>query len=195
MTLLKLTIRDVPLDNRTVLVRSDFDGLFNVSRNLATYRVENEILPTIRHLLSRGCKVVVVGHVDKANQQSVPSFESAARAMANSLATTIRFADILTHDRVYQIIKRAPNSSVIVLENLGFLQNNVDNSADFAKKLITSTNARYFVQDAPRAVHKDQPTTRAITMFIPSVAGLSLERLKGLPKHLPGIDGLLDVKL
>ncbi len=195
MALSKLTIRDVPLDNRTVLVRSDFDGLFGVDGSLTISRIESEILPTIRHLLSRGCKVVIVGHVGKENNTKMPSFESAARAMANSLATTIRFADILTHDRVYQIVKRAPNNSVIVLENLGFVQKNADDFANFAKKLIASTGARYFVQDAPRAVHKDQPTTRAITMFIPSVAGFLLEKSKDLPEHLPGIDGLLDVKL
>src|SRR5690606_22140147 len=51
-----------------------------------------------------------------------------------------------------------------------------ENDSEFAQKIAKATGARYFVQDGFGVVHRAHASTDAITQFIPSVAGLLLER-------------------
>lgn len=187
MVLLKLTIRDVPLDNHTVLVRADYDVPLDSLGVVSDDSLIRASLPTLSYLLNRGCKVVIISHA--ANQTSL---EPAAFRLANLLGRDIRFTDITVGDKVYQAIKRAPNNSVIVLENLHINHGEKLNNRDFAKKLVTDTGARYFVQDSPNVVHNSHASTDMITSFIPSVAGFLIENAILQSNNLPGIIGLLD---
>lgn len=188
----KLTIRDVPLDNHTVLVRCDFDSPLNSFDMINDDLMVKASLPTLNHLLNRGCKVVIISHLNRLdNNVKHPTLENEAQRLADLLQRDIRFADVVVGDRVYQIVKRAPKNSVIMLENLYFHPEEIQNNRDFAEKLVKSTGARYFVQDAPGIVHNAQTSTDMITMFIPSVAGFLLEN-DYITDDLPGIRGLLD---
>jgi len=186
----KLTVRDVPLDNQTVLLRVDYDTSLNVKGELEHDLRIADSIPTIKHLLQRGCKVVIIGHIGRREKHS---FEKAAIKLAPMLGHSIRFVDGVIGDKVYQAIKLAPKSSVIVLENLQFHPGEESNDHDFAKKIAKSTGARYFVQDSARDVYNSHASTSAITLFIPSVAGLLLERVHRETMYkLPGIESLLD---
>lgn len=188
----KLTIRDVPLDNHTVLVRSDFDSPLNSLGIINDDSLIKASLPTINHLLNRGCKVVIISHVNGLDGLSYgPSLEAEAQRLASLLRRDVRFADVTIGDKVYQIIKRAPKNSVIVLENLNFHLGERLNDQNFAEKLAKSTKAKYFVQDSPGILHNTHASTDMITMFIPSVAGFLLQA-EQITDDLPGIRGLLD---
>jgi phosphoglycerate kinase len=73
-------------------------------------------------------------------------------------------------------VKRAPKRSVIVLENLRFYSEEEANDSEFAAKLAKDSGARFFVQDGFGVVHRAHASTAAITQYLPSVAGLLLER-------------------
>jgi phosphoglycerate kinase len=73
-------------------------------------------------------------------------------------------------------IKRAPKRSVIVLENVRFYPGEEANDEAFARQLASDSGAEYFVQDGFGVVHRAHASTAAITLFLPSVAGLLLER-------------------
>lgn len=195
MALKKLTIRDVPLDNHTVLMRADFD-VPRDSLGLVSDDIQiRASLPTINHLLDRGCKVVIISHASSPNGiDPAPSLEAAAHRLANILGQNIRFVEGISFDKIFQVVKRSPSKSVILLENLYFHRGEKLNSIDFAKNLAIYTKARYFVQDSPSVVHKKHASTDMITQFVPSVAGLLLA-LAVLPEgNLPGVDGLLDAR-
>lgn len=195
MALNKLTIRDVPLDNRTVLVRADYDVPLDSLGIVSDDSLIRASLPTLQHLLDRGCKVVIISHATSANGlDSVPSLEPAAHRLANLLGRDIRFVDMILGDKVYQVVKRAPKNSIIMLENLYMHSGEQLNNSDFAKNLVVSTGAKYFVQDSPKIVHNSHATVDAITLFIPSVAGFLLERSNLPIGDLPGVNGLLDAR-
>lgn len=186
----KLTVRDVPIDNHTVLVRVDYDVPVNHLHEIVDESRIADSVPTIKYLLDRGCKVVIIGHIGRKQKHS---FEKAAVKLAPLLGRNIRFIDAIIGDKVYQAVKLAPRSSVIVLENLQFHPGEELNDIDFARSIAKSTGARYFVQDSVRDVYNSHASTSAITMCIPSVAGLLLERVHLMTSYkLPGIESLLD---
>jgi len=201
----KKTVRDIPLDNLTVLVRTNYDLPLNKQGELVDDFWIKSSLPTIEYLLDRGCKVVVISHFGKPNGNDKNySLEPAAARLATLLKKDIRFVSGVVGDGVFQAVKRAPCKSVIVLENLRFHSGEESNSDDFARQLVSSTGARYFIQDGFGLVHKKSASTDAIAAFVPSVAGISVVddyssilkaiNLIGLKNkiNLPGIDVLLD---
>lgn len=201
----KKTIRDVPLDNLTVLVRVDYDVPLNKLGGVSDDLRIKSSLPTVEYLLNRGCKVVIISHLGTPKGRDLAySIEPAAQKLARLLKRDILLIDGVIGDRVFQAIKRAPKNSVVVLENLRFCPGEELNDYEFAKNLIKSTGARYLVQESIGLVHNKHASTDAITNLVPSVAGLGLKedymrvanimKLFGIDdnRNLPGIENLLD---
>ena len=198
MSFSKQTIRDVPLDNCTVLVRTDYDVPLDIRGAINDDLRIKASLPTLLYLLDRGCKVVIISHLGSPNgHEQRYSLEPAALRLAHLLKLDVRFVEGTVGDRVFQAVKRAPKNSIIMLENLRFHTGEEVNDSDFAMKLVKSTGARYFVQEGCGIVWQAHASTDAITLYIPSVAGLLLERdYKTILRatELPGIKNLLDAR-
>lgn len=177
MSFFKLTIRDVPLDHQTVLVRADYNVPLASDGTISDdFRIRTS-LPTIRYLLDRGCKVIIISHLGRPNgHDATLSLEPVALRLAQLLRRDVRFVDDTIGDKVYQAIKRAPKVSVTLLQNLRYYAEEEADSHEFAQKIAKSTGARYFIQDGFGVVHRSHASTHAITLCIPSVAGLLLER-------------------
>lgn len=173
----KLTIRDVPLENSTVLLRADYNVPLLDNGDISDdFRIRSS-LPTINYLLDRGCKVVIISHLGRPDGVSKKlSLEPIAARLAQLLKKDVRFVDQTTGDKVFQAIKRAPVKTVIVLENLRFSPLEEINDESFAKAIAQSSGAKYFVQDGFGVVHRAHASTDAITHYLPSVAGLLLEK-------------------
>ncbi|HEY5695266.1 MAG TPA: phosphoglycerate kinase [Candidatus Saccharimonadales bacterium] len=178
MAFFKQTINTVPLQHETVLLRADYNVPLNADGAIADdFRIRAS-LPTVKQLLKDGCKVVIISHLGRPDGKKDPSLslEPVAGRLAELLGEPIRFVDQTVGDKVKMAIKRAPKGSVIVLENLRFDPREEQNDEGFARELAQSSTARYFVQDGFGVVHRAHASTAAITLFLPSVAGLLLER-------------------
>lgn len=173
----KLTIRDVPLEGNTVLLRADYNVPLDSEGKIGDdFRIRASI-PTVKKLLSDGCKVVIISHLGRPEgKNEALSLEQVAQRLADLLKTDVRFVNDCIGDRVKMAIKRAPKNSIIVLENLRFHPEEEANDQAFAKKLAASSGARYFIQDGFGVVHRSHASTSAITLELPSVAGLLLEK-------------------
>ena len=177
MGFFKLTIRDIPLDNQTVLVRTDYNVPLNSKAEISEDLRIRASLPTIEYLLNKGCKVVIMSHLGRPEGHDKKlSLEPIAERLATLLQKDVRFIDDTIGDRVYQVVKRAPKNSIIMLENLRFYKEEEADDLDFAKKIAKASGARYFVQDGFGVVHRAHASTHAITLCIPSVAGLLVEK-------------------
>lgn len=177
MSFFKQTIATVPLQGKTILVRADYNVPLNDDGSIADdFRIRAS-LPTIKKLLRYGCKVVIISHLGRPSGRDPKfSLEPAAQRLAELLGEPIRFVDQTIGDKVRMAIKRAPKRSVIVLENLRFDAREEANDEGFAKELARDSGAQYFVQDGFGVVHRAHASTSAITMTLPSVAGLLIER-------------------
>lgn len=173
----KKTMRDVPLDGKTILVRADYNVPLEKGEIADDYRITQSI-PTIQELRDRGCKVVIISHLGRPKGMIAPAFtlEPVAERLSELLNIEVKFVTDCIGDRVIQAVKKLQPGDVLLLENLRFHEGEEANDSNFAKQLAEASNAAYFVQDGFGVVHRAHASTEAITHFLPSVAGLLLEK-------------------
>ena len=177
MAFFKQTINTVPLHGETVLLRADYNVPLKSDGTIESdFRIQAS-LPTVKKLLADGCKVVIISHLGRPEGRDPKlSLEPVALRLAELLGEPVRFVDETVGDKAMMAVKRAPKRSVIVLENLRFDPREEANDEGFARELAKASSARYFVQDGFGVVHRAHASTAAITLLLPSVAGLLLER-------------------
>ncbi len=173
----KQTIRDVPLDHKVVLVRADYNVPLHDDGTIADdFRIRAS-LPTLKALQKRGCKVVIMSHLGRPEGRDKRcSLEVVGQRLAEQLGQPVVFVDNCVGDKVKQVVKRAPKNAIILLENLRYYPEEEADDLEFAKKIVGATGARYFVQDGFGVVHRAHASTHAVTLMLPSVAGLLLEK-------------------
>jgi phosphoglycerate kinase len=177
MKFFKQTMTTVPLSGQTILMRADYNVPLREDGTIADdFRIRAS-LPTVQKLLADGCKVVIISHLGRPEGRDKKlSLEPIAQRLAELLGEPVRFVNQAVGDKVRMAVKAAPKRGVIMLENLRFYTGEEANDERFAHDLATSSGARYFVQDGFGVVHRAHASTSAITLQLPSVAGLLLER-------------------
>jgi 3-phosphoglycerate kinase len=175
---LKRTVRDVPLRGKVVLVRADYNVPLNDKDEIADdFRIVSS-LPTLNYLIEQGCKVVICSHLGRPDGRADERYtlEPVAERLAKLLRQPVQFAPDCIGDRVKQFTKRMHPGQVVLLENVRFHAGEEANDPHFAKALAEDSMAEYFVQDGFGVVHRAHASTAAITHYLPSVAGLLLEK-------------------
>ncbi len=168
-------IQDVNLDNKTVLVRVDYnvplkDGkVDNPKRITATEK-------TIKYLLGKGCKVVLIAHLGRPKGKVAPEFSLApvAPEVEKIMGTKVHFASDCVGKVAEAAVKNAKNGEIVLLENLRFHPEEEKNDKAFAQKL--SKLGEFFVQEAFGTVHRAHASTSAITEFLPSAGGFLIQK-------------------
>ena len=177
MTFFKRTVKDIPIDRKTVLVRADYNVPLNKKGEISDDLRIQASLPTLEYLQRRADKVVIMSHLGRPEGRDASlSLEPIAIRLSELLKKPVIFVEDCIGDKVLQAVKKAPKGSVILLENLRYYPQEEANDQAFAEKIAKSTGARYFVQDGFGVVHRAHASTDAITQYVPSVAGLLLER-------------------
>jgi len=173
----KLTIRDVPLDNQVVLVRADYNVPLNDKGEISDDLRIKASLPTLKYLHDHGCKIVIMSHLGRPEGRDPKfSLEQVAVRLSELMDHHVEFVDDTIGDKVKQAIKKSGAHSITLLENLRYYKEEEADDEAFAKNIAKSTGARYFVQDGFGVVHRAHASTHAITLCIPSLSGLLLER-------------------
>lgn len=177
MAFFKRTVKDVPIDHKTVLVRADYNVPLNKNGGISDDLRIKASLPTIQYLLERHVKVVIISHLGRPEgRDKTQSLAPIAKRLSELLGEKVIFVEDCKGDKVVQAVKKAPPQSVILLENLRYYPEEEANDEAFAQAIAKSTGAQYFVQDGFGVVHRAHASTDAITHYIPSVSGLLLER-------------------
>lgn len=173
----KQTIRDVIIDGRTVLMRADYNVPLTKRGAISDDLRIRASLPTINYLLERNCKVVIMSHLGRPkNRDAKLSLSVVAQHLAKLSGRPVRFIDDCVGDKVRQVVRHAPPGSVIMLENLRFYREEEADDLTFAKAIQKAVRADYLVQDGFGVVHRAHASTHAITLCVPAVAGLLLEK-------------------
>lgn len=179
----KKTIRDVNVEGRAVLVRTDYnvplskdhDGHAEIASD---FRIRAS-LPTIEYLLEhKASKIILISHMGRPEGKDEDlSLGIVAKRLSQLLPREqISFVDQCTGAEVAAKIEESPENSIILLENLRFDPREKLNDASFALELVQSTHADLFVLDGFGVSHRAQASTVAIADLIPAVAGLLLEK-------------------
>lgn len=177
MKFFKKTIRDVPLNGHTVLVRVDYNVPLAADGSISDDLRIRMSIPTIQFLLARGCKVVLISHLGRPDGHDLScSLEPAAVRLGELLEKPVVFVDDLIGDTAYQAVRKTPKNGIVMLQNLRFDPREEQDDIEYAKAIAYASQADFFVQDGFGVVHRAHASTRAITLCMPSVAGLLLER-------------------
>ncbi len=173
----KQTVRDIDVERQTALVRMDYNVPMHEDGTIADDLRIRASLPTLEYLLERQCKIVLVSHLGRPEGRDDRfSLAPVAARLAELLGRSVTFIDDCVGDRVRQVVRHAPCGSIVMLENLRFYPEEEANDMDFAKDLAKSSGAAVFVQDGFGVVHRAHASTQAITLCLPSFAGLLLEK-------------------
>jgi phosphoglycerate kinase len=176
LSFFKLTIRDVPLEHQTVLVRADYNVPLNKKGEIDDDLRIRASLPTLQYLLDHHCKIVIIAHLGRPEgRDSKFSLEPIGERLAKLMKRRVNFVEDCIGDKVVQAVKNSSPNEITLLENLRFYKEEEADDEAFARKIAAATGARYFVQDGFGVVHRAHASTHAITLCVPSVAGLLLE--------------------
>lgn len=173
----KQTIRDVDVERQVVLLRVDYNVPMREGGTIDDDLRIRASLPTIRYLLERQCKLVLVSHLGRPEgRDELLSLAPTAARLAELLGQSVQFIDECIGDKVRQTVRHTPCGSVIMLENLRFHAEEEADDMEFAKEIVKSTGAAFFVQDGFGAVHRAHASTHAMTLCLPSFAGFLVEK-------------------
>jgi phosphoglycerate kinase len=172
----KLTIKDIDLKNKTVLVRSDFNVPQDDSLNITDDTRIRATLPTIKYILGRNIKkLVLMSHLGRPSGEVVAkySLKPVAQRLAELLNEPVKFLNDCAGENIKQEISLS-KERVILLENLRFHAEEEKNDAGFAKQLASLGDI--FVNDAFGSAHRSHASTEGVTHYLKSVAGFLMER-------------------
>ena len=171
----KMTIRDIDPNGKRVFVRVDF----NVPLKAGTIADDTRIraaLPTLQNLLDRGAGLIVASHLGRPKGQVKPELSLApvAGRLEELLERPVRMLPDCVGAEVEQAVKQLKPGDVVMLENVRFHAEEEKGDEAFAKRLAGL--ADLYVNDAFGAAHRAHASTTAIAKFLPSAAGLLVEK-------------------
>ena len=174
----KKTIHDIDISGKQVLVRADYNVPLNKDGTIASdYRIKMS-LPTIKALQEKGCKIIICSHLGRPKSKVDPActLRPVAKRLSQLLNQEVKFISDCAGDETAAATADLQPGQVVLLENLRYYKEEEQNSEDFACVLAADSHAEIFVQDGFGVVHRAHASTDAITHYLPSVAGLLLER-------------------
>ena len=172
----KLTIKDIDLKNKTVLVRADFNVPQDDNLNITDDTRIKATLPTIKYILDHNVKkLVLMSHLGRPSGEVVAkySLKPVAQRLTELLNEPVKFLNDCVGENIKQEISSS-KERVVLLENLRFHAEEEKNDAGFAKQLASLADV--FVNDAFGSAHRAHASTEGITHYLKSAAGFLLER-------------------
>jgi len=176
MSFTKKTIRDIDLNGKKVLLRADYNvPLDDHSQITDDYRLRQSV-PTVQFLLEHGASVIICSHLGRPDGKPDPKFSllPVAQRLKELLGRDVEFVPDCIGERAQKVSDSLQPGQVALLENLRFHPEEEKNDEAFARQLASLADV--FVQDGFGVVHRAHASTEAVTHFLPSVAGLLLER-------------------
>ena len=176
----KLSVRDLEVRGRRVLVRVDFnvpteeiDGKVRITDDTRI----RESLPTIELLRKKGAKVILLAHFGRPKGQPNPkySLKPVADHLTQMIPPPVQFSAEVIGPNVEAASKALPDGGVLLVENVRFFKQEEANEDGFAQALAKLGDV--YVNDAFGAAHRAHASTAGVAKYMPQAAmGLLMER-------------------
>lgn len=172
----KLTIRDLDLKDKKILMRVDFNVPLDDKLNITDDIRIRATLPTIKYALeNKAKKVILMSHLGRPDGKVVESLrlDPVAKRLEELLGEKVKKLNDCMGEEIKKEIEES-KERIILLENLRFHPEEEKNDPNFAKKLAELGDL--FVNDAFGTCHRAHASTEGITHYLKSAAGFLLEK-------------------
>lgn len=167
------TIEDLGnLNGKVAMLRADLnvpmDENFNVTN---TARIDRTV-PTIKYLMDKGAKVVVISHFGRPEGKGdmKNSLSHIVKDLEKALGKKVVFVEDCIGDKVENAVKNMANDEVLLLENLRFYNEEKKGDENFAKELVKVADV--YVSDAFSTAHRAHASMVPAAKLLPSSMGL-----------------------
>jgi phosphoglycerate kinase len=178
----KLSIRDLDLTDKRVLIRVDFNVPIKDGEITDDTRIR-ETLPTIEYALRRKAKVILCSHLGRPKGKPVPSMS--LRPLVDHLRMlldhvldedeNVAFSPDCVGEIATELASNLESRQTLLLENLRFHPEEEANDPAFAKQLASLCDI--YINDAFGSAHRAHASTEGITHFVKvSAAGLLMQK-------------------
>lgn len=168
------TLDAIDLQNKRVLVRVDLNVPVEHGQVTDATRIER-IAPTIRDIVAKGGKPILLTHFDRPKGKVVPEMSLApVKATAQEiLGLPVHFVHDCIGDAAVQASKTVPAGQALLFENTRFHPGEETNDSLFAAQLAASGDV--YVNDAFSAAHRAHASTEGLARLLPAAAGRAMQ--------------------
>ncbi|MGF1572145.1 MAG: phosphoglycerate kinase [Sumerlaeia bacterium] len=184
----KLSVKNLDVKGKKVLVRCDFNVPLDDSQNITDDARITGALPTIKHLIGKGAKVILCSHLGRPKGQVVPAMSLApvAKRLSELLGFNVPLAPDCIGGNTEIMVGKVQDGGVLLLENVRFHKeedekpnketNEFSNARwEFTKKLASL--GQVYVNDAFGTAHRDHASTCGVTRYLnPAAAGFLIDK-------------------
>jgi phosphoglycerate kinase len=172
-----LTVDDIPLRGKKVLVRVDFNVPMTPDLKISDDKRMVESLPTIRKILKEGGSVILMSHLGRPKGKPNPeySLKPVADHLSTLLSLPVKFASDCIGAPAQEAASDLKPGQVLLLENLRFHAEEEKNDEGFARALASL--GEVYVNDAFGTAHRAHASTDGVPRFLkPAVAGYLMKK-------------------
>ncbi|MBT8365284.1 MAG: phosphoglycerate kinase [Deltaproteobacteria bacterium] len=165
----KLTVEDLELQGKRVLMRVDFNVPLENGKVANDKRIR-AAFPTIKYIVEKGGKLILMSHLGRPNGQRVPemSLKPCVAVLSELLGKEVAFVDDCVGATVESAVDKLENGDLLLLENLRYYKEETANDPVFAEKLAKSGDL--YVNDAFGTAHRAHASTEGVTHFFDQCA-------------------------
>ncbi|OIR45596.1 phosphoglycerate kinase [Corynebacterium sp. NML130628] len=188
---------DEGVEDRHVLVRSDFNVPLDEDGNITDAGRIDASLPTLKALLEGGAKVIVMAHLGRPKGEVNPKFslKPVAEALSERLGQFVALAGDVSGEDAHERANGITGGEILLLENVRFdpRETSKDEAerAEFAAELVAlAADNGAFVSDGFGVVHRAQTSVYDVAKKLPAYAGYlvekevkTLSKVKDAPDH------------
>ena len=175
MNLNKVTVDDINVAGKKVLVRCDFNVPLSDGKITSDKRIVAS-LPTIKYLIKNGAKVILCSHLGRPKGEFKPEFSLApvAARLSELLGQEVKMAKDVVGESAQSLAASLKDGEVMLLENVRFHKEETKNDPEFSKKLASL--AELYVNDAFGSAHRAHSSTTGVADYLPSACGYLIQK-------------------
>jgi 3-phosphoglycerate kinase len=181
-----MTLRDVNLKGRNVLMRVDFNVPLSKEGNITDDTRVRASIPSIDYIAAQGAGCVLMSHLGrpKGKKDKTYTLRPVADCLADLVKHPVRFVEDSIGAEVEKSVASLRPGEILLLENIRFYPNEEANDPEFAREL--SKLGDLYANDAFGTAHRAHASTVGVTSYFKeNVAGFLLE------KEIEALEGLL----
>jgi phosphoglycerate kinase len=158
----KKTIDDIDVASKTVLMRVDFNVPLDENQTITDDRRIRMALPSIKSVVDRGGRVILMSHLGRPKGSPEPKFSlaPAAKQLGELLGKPVAFATDTVGDDAQAKAAALTDGNVLVLENVRFNEGEKAGCSEFAGKLAAMADV--YCNDAFGTCHRKDASMVAV---------------------------------